>query len=174
MNTNTERDRGQVLVLVALSLLVLIAFVALAVDVGSIYQGRRFLQNAADAGALAGAEEICFGELGTEDAAMGYAWDYAVDRNGAEDADITVSWPVSVTVVAKGTVETYFAGLMGFPEVPVSADATAACGKSEAVGPVRPIAFRNAYWDVSKKCGQKVILWIGSTKYEQSSCVEFD
>jgi Flp pilus assembly protein TadG len=47
---------GQAVVLVAISALVLTAILALAIDGGGIYLDRRQLQNAADAGALAGAE----------------------------------------------------------------------------------------------------------------------
>lgn len=48
-------DRGAIIGLVAFMMLVLMGFVALAVDVGHIYMVRNELQNAADAGALAGA-----------------------------------------------------------------------------------------------------------------------
>ena len=47
---------GQAVVLVAIAVLVLTAILALAIDGGGIYLDRRQLQNAADAGALAGAE----------------------------------------------------------------------------------------------------------------------
>ena len=43
------------LILVALSLVTLIAFTTFVVDYGAMWVGRRQAQNAADAGALAGA-----------------------------------------------------------------------------------------------------------------------
>ena len=47
--------------MVALAIFVLVAILALAIDVGRFYQQRRDMQNAADAGALAGAGDLCFG-----------------------------------------------------------------------------------------------------------------
>jgi len=51
-------ERGQGLVLAALAMSVVMGFAAMAVDAGSFYQERRGLQNAADAAALAGAQEL--------------------------------------------------------------------------------------------------------------------
>lgn len=51
-------DQGAVAVIVAISMVVLIGVAALAVDVGSLYAERRALQTAADAGALAGVQEL--------------------------------------------------------------------------------------------------------------------
>lgn len=49
---------GQAMILVAVAVLVLTALLVLALDGGRIYLDRRQLQNAADAGALAGAENL--------------------------------------------------------------------------------------------------------------------
>jgi len=162
----TECKRGQVLVMVALALLALLAVVALAVDIGNVYQKRRDMQNAADAGALAGAWEICFGETGTEAAAIATAEDYAINRNGADGAVVTVSTPVTVTVLATKTVETYFAGIIGFDEIHVDADATAICGKAAAAGGIWPVAFDVRRWDFAEDnhqidCGKTVVIWEG-------------
>ena len=51
-------EHGQALVLIALWLTLLLGFAALAIDVGRFYSERRFLQNAADAAALAGARAL--------------------------------------------------------------------------------------------------------------------
>ncbi len=51
----TTAENGQTLVWVALAMVVLLAFVGLAIDGGAVYAERRRMQNAADAGALAGA-----------------------------------------------------------------------------------------------------------------------
>ena len=51
-------QRGTVIVYVGILILVLIGFAALAVDIGHLYVARNELQNAADAGALAGAHEL--------------------------------------------------------------------------------------------------------------------
>lgn len=58
-NTMESREEsGAVLVLVALAMVALIGFVALAVDLGYQYVVKNELQNAADAGALAGASVL--------------------------------------------------------------------------------------------------------------------
>jgi hypothetical protein len=63
--TSRARERGQVLVIFVLSLVALMGAAGLAVDMGRFYSERRFLQNAADAGALAAANALIRG--GTED-----------------------------------------------------------------------------------------------------------
>ncbi len=53
-----RRQRGASLVLVTVSLVALFGFAALSLDVGNLYVARNELQNAADAGALAGARVL--------------------------------------------------------------------------------------------------------------------
>lgn len=67
----TARDprvpqRGQVLVLFLLSLTALLAAAGLAIDMGRFYAERRFLQNTADAAALAGGAVLARGGTSTE------------------------------------------------------------------------------------------------------------
>jgi hypothetical protein len=57
-------QRGAVAILVAVALVVLVGFTALAIDVGHLVVARNELQNAADAGALAGARFL-YNEYGT-------------------------------------------------------------------------------------------------------------
>jgi Putative Flp pilus-assembly TadE/G-like len=56
MQTNTENERGQSMVLIALLIVALVAFLGLIFDVGNAYAQRRVMQNAADAGSLAGSQ----------------------------------------------------------------------------------------------------------------------
>lgn len=58
---NLNKQRGAALVLVALSMIVLTGMLLLAVDAGAAYAVRRRLQNAADAGALAGTAVLARG-----------------------------------------------------------------------------------------------------------------
>jgi len=51
-------DKGNVFILVAIFLVVLLGMTVFAIDVGSLYLNRRQVVNAADAAALAGAQEI--------------------------------------------------------------------------------------------------------------------
>ena len=63
--------RGQVLVLFALSIVGIMAAAGLAFDIGRFYSEKRFLQNAADAGALAIANALIRGESTTDAEAEG-------------------------------------------------------------------------------------------------------
>jgi putative Flp pilus-assembly TadE/G-like protein len=65
------RDRGQVLVIFALAMVVITAAAGLAFDIGRFYSEKRFLQNAADAGALAVANALIRGESTTDAEAEG-------------------------------------------------------------------------------------------------------
>ena len=85
MKTTKSRSRsdgGQTMILMALLLGVLIGFVAMVVDVGFMLYERRALQNAADAAALAGAQELS----GSPSAAEAIAQQYAL-ANGVDTAD---------------------------------------------------------------------------------------
>lgn len=64
-------EPGQVLVIFALFLVALMAAAGLAFDIGRFYSERRFLQNAADAGALATANALIRGESTTQAEAEG-------------------------------------------------------------------------------------------------------
>ncbi|MEE8347156.1 MAG: pilus assembly protein TadG-related protein, partial [Dehalococcoidia bacterium] len=57
-NARNRRETGQTLVLFVLALGVIMGFTAMTVDVGMFFQERRSLQNAADAAALAGIQEL--------------------------------------------------------------------------------------------------------------------
>lgn len=60
------RERGQVLVIFVLALVALMAAAGLAIDMGRFYSERRFLQNAADAAALAAADALIRGGTNTD------------------------------------------------------------------------------------------------------------
>jgi hypothetical protein len=134
---------GQALVQVALMMVVLLGFVALAVDVGFTYGERRRMQNAADAGALAGARELCFGD---PNMAIDTAWAYAVTRNGAQQADVSIE-NYTVTVTARETVNTFIAGIVGYPTMDVSAIAAAECGEARSAAGLWPVAFYIPVWE---------------------------
>jgi hypothetical protein len=61
-----RRDQGQILILFALSIIVLFSFAGLAFDIGRFYSEKRFLQNAADAAALAAANALVRGATDAE------------------------------------------------------------------------------------------------------------
>lgn len=157
-----DRERGQILVQVALMVVALFAFVALALDVGHVYAGRRRMQNAADAGALAGAREICFGGHDSLEAAQNRALQlaeqYAIERNGAHAATVEILDDYTVTVDARQTLDTFFAGVIGINTAPVRAQAAAACGSLVSTG-AWPLAFDLNVFSDTVECGQKFLVF---------------
>ncbi len=160
MNANESahhnRESGQVLAFVAVLMVVLLAMLALVLDGGNLYLQRRRMQNAADAGAIAGARILCLN--GTADEAWAVAQDYSIVRNRADTADITVGdW--SVTVVAHKDVPMTFARIIGIEQIAISAEAEAICGVSgSAQGPC-PIAVKNESFLKVSEGGGEYTLW---------------
>jgi len=134
MTKKSEHNRrGAVLPLIAITLIGLLGMMAFAIDTGAVQRERRLAQNAADAGALAGAQEILRGH--TQAVAFAAA-DTGARRNGFVDgvngAHVIVSQPASpdyfvgsayVKVVVEDTVKTIFAGILKRSSVVVKARA---------------------------------------------------
>jgi Flp pilus assembly protein TadG len=97
-------EHGQVIVIFALSLVAIMAAAGLAFDVGRFYSEKRFLQNAADAGALAVANALIRGENATNAEAEGRD---VLARNLAAS-------PTGTTAIVAATPE-YAAGHAGDP-----------------------------------------------------------
>src|SRR5215831_19332883 len=74
-----KKESGQVLVGVALAFVVLAGFAGLAIDMGTLRYQRRLQQTAADAGAIAGAQNLDF-KSGWVAGAQ-----YAASQNGFTD-----------------------------------------------------------------------------------------
>jgi Flp pilus assembly protein TadG len=88
--SNLKDKTGAVAIMVALLLIVFIGFAALAIDLGHLYVVRNELQNAADAGALAGARFL-YNDYGTSvnPDANQIAYD-AATANNSEKASVDV------------------------------------------------------------------------------------
>lgn len=138
--SRTGKESGQVLVIVALFLIGLLAMLALVMDGGNIYLQRRRMQNAADAGAIAGARILALN--GTTAEAHAAAQEYAVQRNKADSCDITIDGSV-VTVVTHKNAEMTFARVVGVNQVNVSAQAAATFAPLRATSNLAPIAVQN-------------------------------
>ena len=140
--------KGQAVVMVALALVVLMGSLGLAIEGGRAYAERRAMQNAADAGALAGARALAQGQ--GPSTATSTATQYA-RRNGADrDVDVTVQGN-TVTVVAHKSFSTVFAGFVGWPVLSVSARAEAGyspVGGKEDLFPTVIKEFDFVYGDV--------------------------
>lgn len=129
-----DKERGATGVLVAVMMLALIGAGAMAVDVGQIYAERAQLQNAADAGAMAAAQQ-CHKAGGCSDA-QALLWAQEMTAGNSNDgatavdsADLSV--PKQVTVATStvngpnGFLTKMFASVLNAPPVTVGARATA-------------------------------------------------
>jgi hypothetical protein len=171
MNTKKlASERGQTLVFVVIGFLVFVAILALVIDGGNAYAAKRQAQNAADAGALAGATAMCKYKNATlgRDTAIEYA-----TKNGAVDPPVVFASLDAGTVVVTATVErdTFFAGIIGFPEVTPRAVAEAACRPAVGMG-VLPVAWscrdtviENGVIVPGVDCAQKLIKDCGGEPY---------
>jgi Putative Flp pilus-assembly TadE/G-like len=135
-------DAGQAIVFIAVILTALCGMAALVVDVGSWYQADRRLQTAADAAALAGAQELPLRQSTAKSTADQYA-----QHNYPGIATPTVTFPDAGTidVVAKADTPGIFAKVLNdaFGVVTVHAEAQAAVRAPELMKNVAPIAVKS-------------------------------
>jgi Flp pilus assembly protein TadG len=137
-------DGGQTMVLTALALTSLLGMAAFSVDVGVMFNAKRVLQTAADAGAIAGASEYSYSDVTAAAKA-------ATTQNGMTDGSngvtITVNNPPSsgshavgganasssaVEVIASRAVPTIFMKVFGLSTMTVTARAVAAFGPASS------------------------------------------
>ncbi len=162
---STKNDSGWILVAVALFLVVLCGFVALATDVGSFYSVRTSAQRAADAGALAGAltfvtscQNCAANDPNREKIAKAHAEGVALANKimnvAVQKATATVNVAArQVTVKVTQSAPTFFAGVLGFGPVTISATATAEAGKNAtASNCVKPLFIPNSLEIVGNPC----------------------
>jgi hypothetical protein len=156
-----SKEKGQALVLFVLGLLALIAISALVIDGGNMYLNRRAAQTAADAGALAGAYELCSGGGATE--AITTAIQYATVENGATSATANI---VDGDVVVDAYIDqkSFFAQVLGINQIQVPATASANCFPPNVVDRVLPVAWTCKPPDVgtpsdSEDCQIESLAW---------------
>ena len=130
-------EAGQVLVIFVFALVTLMAAAGLAVDVGRFYSERRFLQNAADAAALAAGNVLVSG--GTEDAARTearavLALNFSIPPNGI----------VPTLPPANGTDAVYQAGHAGDPAFVIDGILVSGASVRVAVRNTIPYTFGRA------------------------------
>lgn len=150
-----HNERGQNLVLVAVSMIALLAMTALVLDGGLLLVERRRMQNAADAGAMAGARSLGIGN--SEADATAEAKTYA-ESNGADSNGIQVTFDSNVvTVYASTTSPTFFAGIIGMPELTAAAQAEAGIFAIRSLQntPVWPMAVH----EENINLGNPVTMW---------------
>ena len=118
-------ELGQTLIQIALSMVAFFLFTGLAVDVGQMYGEKRQMQNTADAGALAGARELCLGHPASD--AIAVAQGIAGSPNNLLQVKAVVSGK-KVTVTTMMPVKSFIAQLIGLASTDVRALGKAACG----------------------------------------------
>lgn len=131
-------ERGAVAIILALLLIVLVGFAALVVDLGQIIIVRSELQNASDAGALAGVVDLVYsGSSAAQTTAVSYStqssnFHLAQPTPAADAVNVNVVGPESLSVqvertagTASGPVNTIFARIWGIQTAGVKAVAVA-------------------------------------------------
>jgi len=136
-------ESGQALILAAAAMVVVLGMAAMAIDVGMFLHERRELQNAADAAALAGAQDL----PGSPGSAVISATSWA-EKNGigaGELEGVTVSTTYAnndtVTVQVKRDVPWLFARVLGRGSDTMRADASARVGSPETASNVMPFSL---------------------------------
>ena len=131
-----KNEQGSVVILVALALTVLLGFAALVVDLGILYVRHAELQNALDAAALAGSQELPHNPAKAEQVAIDYA-----QRNGVSNPTVSLAYQNSeITVSAEETVATYFARIWGINEDSIAASSKAMMVPPDALSGVVPLS----------------------------------
>jgi Flp pilus assembly protein TadG len=126
LRRRVAQEQGAVIVVVAVSLIVFLGFAALAIDLGSLYRSQRQAQAAADAGALAAADDL---GSSSSTAAPGDGTNYATTNYPGSSPTVSVSTNgTQVTVKDTATTKLPLAGLLGIPTGTVSATAVAGAG----------------------------------------------
>ena len=134
------RNAGQVLAAVAVMTTALLGIVALVTDTSMIWINRRHLQNAVDAAALAGAQQLPDDAAGARTFACTYGTEnnYVNEMTGktgdcAGKADVTLGSfggipNTKITVTAYKHVKPFMAGIFGWGGITIGAHATAIVG----------------------------------------------
>ena len=141
-SSHRSDEAGQVIVFVVALLLVIVGMAALVVDVGSWFRVQRHLQTAADAGALAGAQNLPTDQSGAAATAVSYA---QTNYSGIPAPTVTFPNPGTIDVVAQTTAPGVLAKIYGsvFNTVTVRAHARAQVSVPSMLKNVAPVAVKN-------------------------------
>jgi Flp pilus assembly protein TadG len=127
-----EDERGVTLVFVAVSMTFMLGFAAIVIDVGAWYAVHRHAQAAADAAALAGAQDLPASQSTATTDAQAYV---TKNFNGATP---TVTFPSSsqIKVVVSTTGPIWFGKIFGASAPTITASATASSSATAVAGPI--------------------------------------
>ena len=135
-----DDERGATAVLLCLLMVPMLGFAAIAVDVGAVYAEKARLQVAADAAALAVAQDCARGACGDVQATA-TALVAANAGTATAGPPVLSSRPTSVTVTGNQPTEHWFAPVLGIDATAVSATATVAWGAPGGGTAVLPLTF---------------------------------
>ncbi len=125
ISRHIKSEKGAATIIIALCMAVLLGFTALVVDVGVITSEKSKISNAADAAALAGAQELIRDKNNVYNIVNQYLEANDVDPL---DAEIVVSdSDTKISVSINKEVNYYFAGILGFDSDIVKTEAVAIC-----------------------------------------------
>ena len=171
MKNGTSQEKGQVIVVVALMMMALLGLTAMAIDLSFVFVQRRDMQNAADAGALAGGRMVA---LFSADPTLHYRYRdiyYEVlnsaQANGANDitaymvhcGDRALSRELrpndyaalercpcacGVWVKSETRFDTFLSRIFGITELGASAEAQSEFGLPQNVAGLAPIALHKS------------------------------
>jgi len=149
INNRISSEKGSVLVIVALGMVVLLGCASLVTDVGLLYTSRNRLINAADAAALAGAQELPDKPEMAEAVAREYAKTNGVDEDHLE-VEVSADRK-SITVKPRQNVRFLFAQVLGFTEQEVNAEATALTAPLTGAIGVVPFSIEEQLLELGKQ-----------------------
>lgn len=131
-------ERGSVLVLTCVASLVMLGFLGLGLDLGAMFNHRRLLQTAADAGAMHGGSEIYRGKTMLVASSARKGTEENGFKDGADNVVVEVFHPPAtgyyvgdsrfVEVRVQQPSPTFFMRLFGFNSVQIPARAVAGAG----------------------------------------------
>jgi Tfp pilus assembly protein PilV len=161
MQQRIRSESGQVIPLVLLVVLVgLLGIAALVIDVGAWLGASRKAQGAADAAALAAAQDLPASMSAAANDAVAYATTNGVTLDGTVAFTTTAQPNDTVTVAVKQTAPVFFARILGISSVTVHGRAVAQVAAASDVdgtgatdGTGRPIPLVVAESSVPPACG---------------------
>jgi Flp pilus assembly protein TadG len=138
-------ERGASAVIFTMLLVPVLGFAAIAVDIGSLYAEQARLQVAADAAAIAVAQDCARGNCG-DMLATATALVRANDGEATTLQPQLSSSPLSVTVTGSTPKEHWFAPVIGHDSTAVTATATVGWGGPTQGTAVLPLTFSYCEW----------------------------
>ena len=128
MRTRIRSQRGQILALTTMTIVALLGMSAFVLDVGAWFRENRRTQQVADASALAGAQALPSDPGNAQNLALTYANSKNGGTVGSGDIQLSSSQlgpDDTIKVTARSTSPSFFAKVLGFGDVNISASATA-------------------------------------------------